>query len=127
MVEEVIRQRMYDWIGQVIDNYLGLIYRSIRKGLFEGDYIQIDETPVPYVEKGGMGKSRKGYFWVFGHPTTGHRSAVIYTLIESCKRHGIEPQAYLTDLLERLPAMTNHEAEELTPDKWEAPGLKKAI
>ena len=57
--------------------------------------------------------------WLFiGHPETGHRSAVIYTLIESCKRHGIEPQAYLTDILKKLPAMTNHEAVELTPDKW---------
>lgn len=59
--------------------------------------------------------------WLFiGHPKSGHRSAVIYTSIESCKRHGIEPQAYLTDLLKKLPTMTNHEAVELTPDKWKA-------
>ncbi|MBC9867370.1 MAG: hypothetical protein F7O42_05725, partial [Opitutae bacterium] len=25
-----------------------------------------------------------------------------YTLIESCNRHGIEPQAYLTDILKKL-------------------------
>ena len=59
--------------------------------------------------------------WLFiGHPKTGHRSAVIYTLIESCKRHGIEPQAYLTDILKKLPTMTNHQAVKLTPDKWKA-------
>ena len=40
-----------------------------------------------------------------GHPKTGHRSVVIYTLIESCKRHGIEPQAYLTDILKKLQTM----------------------
>ena len=55
---------------------------------------------------------------IINSENVGHRSAVIYTLIESCKRHGIEPQAYLTDLLSRLPSMTNHEAAQLTPDKW---------
>ena len=29
-----------------------------------------------------------------------------------------DPQAYLTDILKKLPTMTNHEAVELTPDKW---------
>ena len=44
--------------------------------------------------------------WLFiGHPGAGHRSAVIYTLIESCRRHGIEPQAYLCDVLKKLPSM----------------------
>ena len=57
--------------------------------------------------------------WLFiGHPKAGHRSAVIYTLLECCKRHDIEPQAYFTDILRRLPAMTNHQAAELTPDRW---------
>ena len=56
--------------------------------------------------------------WAIGSPETGHRSGVIYTLIESCQRHGIEPQAYLTDILKKLPTMTNHEATELTLDKW---------
>lgn len=292
----VRRQRMCDWIGYVVNNYLSLIYRSIRQGLFKSDYLQMDETPIRYLDSERKGKSHKGYFWVFGnprgnvcfdwqlgrgrvaaesilkdfsgellqsdgyavydsiatdtdiiqigcwaharrkffkalqqeqleaarylllirklyhnerslpekpdddeilamraqqsrpildefyeqlqrdrrviragsalgeainyalsqwakltvyidypqtridnnlteqsirpcklgaknwlfigHPRTGHRSAVIYTLIESCKRHGIEPQAYLTDILKKLPTMTNHEALELTPDKW---------
>ncbi len=288
------RQRMCDWIGYVVDTWLRLIYHSIRQGLFGGDYLQMDETPIRYLDHDRKGKSQKGYFWVFGkpggnvcfdwklgrgqsaaksilqdfggrflqsdgysvydsvarekgiiqagcwaharrkffkaykeqqleaaryllpirhlyriernlpddpdqilavrdgqsrsiladiykqlqqdrhtmtggsslgaaihytlsqwdkltayldqphiridnnlteqsirpcklgaknwlfigHPSVGHRSAVIYTLIESCKRHSIEPQAYLTDVLKRLPSLTNHEAAELTPDKW---------
>ena len=46
-----------------------------------------------------------------------HRSAVILTLMELCKRHGIEPQAYLMDILKMLPAMTNREEIRLTPVK----------
>ncbi|MDA1069306.1 MAG: transposase domain-containing protein [Verrucomicrobia bacterium] len=62
--------------------------------------------------------------WLFiGHPRVGHRSAVIYTLIESCKRHAIEPQAYFTDILTRLPSMTNPRPANLTPDKWKVQGI----
>ena len=36
------RQRMCDWIGYVVDNWLNLIYHSIRQGLFKSDYLKID-------------------------------------------------------------------------------------
>ncbi len=39
----------------------------------------------------------------------GQRSAILYTLLESCKRHGINPQEYLCDVLSRLPSMTNQQ------------------
>ena len=64
----VRRQRMCDWIGKVVDNWLSLIYRSIRQGLFESDYIQMDETPIRYLDNERKGKSHRGYFWVFGNP-----------------------------------------------------------
>jgi transposase len=40
-------------------------------------------------------------------------------LIESAKRHGHEPHAYLKDLLERLPGMKSHEVETLLPSNWQ--------
>ena len=40
-----------------------------------------------------------------GGETTGQRSAVIYTLVECARRHGHDPEGYLTDILEPLPAM----------------------
>ena len=33
----------------------------------------------------------------------GDRGAILYTLIESCRRRGIDPYAYLKDVLTRLP------------------------
>jgi transposase len=52
--------------------------------------------------------------WLFiGHPDAGDRSAIIYSIIGSCQRHGKDPLAYLRDVLTRLPAMTNH--DDLTP------------
>ena len=54
----------------------------------------------------------------FGSEEAGERSAVIYTLIENCRMHGVEPYTYLKDVLERLPTMTNQQVAQLTPLNW---------
>jgi hypothetical protein len=59
--------------------------------------------------------------WLFiGHPDAGQRSAIIYSLVVSCQRHGKDPLAYLKDVLTRLPAMTNQDdLSPLTPALWQ--------
>ena len=53
-----------------------------------------------------MGKKN----WLFmGSETTGQRAAIIYTMVECAKRHGHDPEVWLADVLERLPAMTNRD------------------
>ena len=54
----------------------------------------------------------------FGSEEAGQRSAVVYTLIENCRMHGVEPYAYLKDVLERLPNCTNQNVDQLTPLNW---------
>lgn len=55
----------------------------------------------------------------FGSAQAGRRNAAIYTLIQNCRMHGVEPFSYLKDLLERLPTMTNQdELDQLTPLNW---------
>lgn len=57
--------------------------------------------------------------WLFiGHPDAGWRSAVIYSFIISCRRRGINPQTYLTDVLQRLPAMNITQIAQLLPANW---------
>ena len=60
--------------------------------------------------------------WLFiGHPAAGQRSAIIYSLVVSCRRHGKDPLAYLQDVLRRLPAMTNQDdLTLLTPAAWQS-------
>ena len=54
--------------------------------------------------------------WLFiGEAEAGQRSAIIYSLIESCRRRGIDPHAWLLDARRRLPGMKNHQIKELTP------------
>jgi len=59
--------------------------------------------------------------WLFvGSETTGQRAAIIYTMVECAKRHGHNPEAWLTDVLERLPAMTNQDdLSVLLPANWQ--------
>ncbi len=57
--------------------------------------------------------------WLFiGDADVGEHGAIIYTLIESCRRRGIDPYAYLKDVLTRLPKLTNHQVPEVTPAAW---------
>jgi hypothetical protein len=50
-----------------------------------------------------------------GDSESGHRAATFYTLIANCHRAGINTEAYLTDLFERLPSATTKTVHELTP------------
>ncbi len=59
--------------------------------------------------------------WLFaGSPKGGERAAVIYSLVSTCKLLGIEPFAYLRDVLERLPTHPAERIAELTPRLWQA-------
>jgi transposase len=83
----------------------------LRDGRFEIDSNLVENDVRP----SAIGKRR----WLFiGHPDAGWRSAVIYTLIQSCRRYGINPQEYLTDVLERLPSMTSSQVRDLLPAIW---------
>jgi hypothetical protein len=54
-----------------------------------------------------------------GSLAAGERSADIMSLIETAKINGIEPQAYLTDVLTRLPTHPNSRIAELLPTSWQ--------
>lgn len=51
---------------------------------------------------------RKRNFLFIGHPEAVERSAVIYTLLGSCRRHGLNPFDCLKDLFTRLPGRQDH-------------------
>jgi len=58
--------------------------------------------------------------WLFFGDAAGQRSAIIYSIIESCRRHDIEPYTYLRDVLTRLPTMTNRQIKDIVPKAWAA-------
>jgi transposase len=59
--------------------------------------------------------------WLFiGAEAAGETSAILYTLIESARRRGIDPFEYLRDALTRLPRMKAAQISTLTPQAWAA-------
>ena len=57
--------------------------------------------------------------WLFaGTLAAGERAATITSLIQSAKLNGLDPYAYLKDVLERLPTQRASEIEELLPHRW---------
>jgi len=57
--------------------------------------------------------------WLFiGHPDAGWRSAVIYSVIVSCRRLGVDPWEYIGDVLRRLPAMKQSQVPDILPGRW---------
>ena len=58
--------------------------------------------------------------WTFaGSDEGGRRAAAIYTLIETAKLNDIDPQAWLADVLARLPDHPAKRIDELLPWNWQ--------
>ena len=66
--------------------------------------------------------------WLFfGSEHAGHNAAVIYTLVENCRRHGIPVEEYLCELLTRLPGETDPEIiASLTPARMASARREKS-
>jgi transposase len=63
--------------------------------------------------------SPDGNAWLFvGNDEGGRRTAILSTLVYSCKLLKIDPVVYLTDVLERLTTHPGSAVEELTPRRW---------
>ncbi|MGY4408294.1 hypothetical protein ACVWW4_000030 [Bradyrhizobium sp. LB7.1] len=65
--------------------------------------------------------------WTFaGSDAGGNRAAAVYTLIETCKMNDVDPQAWLADVLARLPDYPINRAADLLPWIWKADRRSKA-
>ena len=59
--------------------------------------------------------------WTFaGSDEGGRRAAAMYTLIETCKLNDVDPQAWLADVLARLPDHPAKWIDELLPWAWKS-------
>jgi transposase len=65
----------------------------------------------------GIALGRKS--WLFcGSDRGGQRAAAMYSLIVTAKMNGIDPQAWLTDVLSRIATHPAHRLDELLPWNW---------
>jgi len=101
-------------LGQAIAYALGQ-WPTLTVYLDDGR-VEVDNNPVENaIRPTAVGKKN----WLFiGADNAGDRSAILYTVIESCRRRRLDPYAYLKDVLTRLPAMTHSQLPEITPANW---------
>ena len=101
-------------LGKAVNYFLNeyeALVGYLKDGRFEIDNNLVENDIRPTA----VGRKR----WLFiGHPEAGWRSAVIYSILISCRRRGLNPQDYLTDVLARLPSAKITEIRKLLPAHW---------
>ena len=110
------RHRPKSGLGQAAGYLLGQ-WASLQRHVEHGQ-TRLDNNLVENaVRPTAIGKKN----WLFvGHPEAGQRPAILYSTIVSCLRHGVDPLAYLRDVLARLPSMTNQDDfDALMPSRWQ--------
>jgi len=98
-------------LGQAIRSTPGqlkALVRYLKDGRYEIDTNLVESAIRPNC----IGKKN----WIFiGHPDDGWRSTVIYSLLITARRYGLDPAAWLTDVLSQISSCTPANLAELLP------------
>ena len=91
---------------------------------FDDGRLALDNNPAERALR-GVAIGRKN--WLFaGSEAGGRRAAALYSLIESAKLNGINPQLYLADLLTRIADHPARRIDELLPWNWQPTDTDRA-
>ena len=71
----------------------------------------------------GVSLGRKNYLFM-GSDAVGERAAAIYSLVETAKLNGLDPEAYLREVLKRIAEHPINRIDELLP--WKIGGQRDA-
>lgn len=85
--------------------------RFVEDGMLEPDN-NIAENALRPIALG-----RKNYLFM-GSDEGGRRAAILYTLIRTCERHGVNAWEYLKDVLEKISTHPASRIDELLPQNW---------
>lgn len=103
-------------IGEAIQyalNHWAALARPLEAGFLELDNGASERAFKP------VALGRKNWLF-FGSDRGGQTAAVLMSLCTTCKGLGIDPQAYLRDMLDRISTHPASRIEELLPDRWQA-------
>jgi transposase len=103
---------MGEAVGYALNNWTALIRYT------EAGFLAIDNN-VAEREMQRVAIGRKNWLFV-GSPAGGRTATVLLSFTSTCHRLGVEPWAYLQDVLTRLPATPAEQLTELLPDHWQA-------
>ena len=86
---------------------------------FDDGRLSLDNNPAERALR-GVAIGRKNYLFA-GSDRGGERAAAMYSLIETAELNGINPEAYLRDVLARIADHPNNRITELLPWNWQSP------
>ena len=98
-------------LGKAINYAMGQ-WTDLQIFLYNGS-IEIDNNLVENAIRPTKLGAKNWMF--FGSEGSGKSSAIIFSLVESAKRYGLNPYNYLSDLLHNLPKAKNKEIAQFTP------------
>jgi len=126
---QLVMQQLYEWLNQHqltvpsssptarAINYSLKCWPALSRYLDNGN-LPIDNNWLEnQMRPWALGRKN----WLFaGSLRSGQRAANIMTLIQSAKLNGLDPYAYLSDVLKRLPTHKVTQIEELLPHRWKS-------
>ncbi len=120
-----IEQRLNSWSVQMLPKsppgkavtYARNQWLALTRYLDDGDLAIDNNAAERTLRMIAIGRKN----WLFaGSDAGGQRAAVIYSLVSSCKLAGIDPFAYLRDVLDRVSTHPVSRVADLTPAGWKA-------
>ena len=78
--------------------------------------LNIDNNPVENSIR-PVAIGRKNYLFAGSHEAA-KRTAMLYSLLGTCKLHSVNPMVWLTDVLKRIASHPINKINELLPQNW---------
>lgn len=125
-----ILRRFKKWLDREIQNVLpkSPIGKAIQYARNHWDgLLTFTKNGAVEIDTNRVERSMRGWKlgsnnWLFlGSEDGGKWGAVIYSIIETCKLHGIDPEAYLADVLVRISTTPASQIATLMPRLWRPP------
>jgi len=122
-VLSVLRDRLLGWKEQLLPKHPMAEAVNYALGQWEELNVFCSDGAVPIdnnVSEREMKRvvlNRKNSLFV-GNARGGRTAAILASLTSSCRRHDVDPQRYLTQLLVNLPAARLSELPAWLPDEW---------
>jgi transposase len=123
-IVEAIRARLDHWKSTLLPKHpmAGAVQYALNQWSELTVFLDDPEVPIDNNaserEMKRQALNRKNSLFV-GSPRGGETAAILSSLTSSCRRHGVDPQVYLTQLLVNLPGTPANELDRWLPDEWQ--------
>jgi transposase len=120
-----LHEKFFDWKEQLLPKHPMAEAVHYALGHWEELNVFLSDGAVPIdnnVSEREMKRvvlNRKNSLFV-GNARGGRTAAILATLTSTCRRHDVDPQLYLTQLLVNLPVMRIGDLPNWLPDRWKA-------